>query len=204
MIKLTLIGVFMFAVTIIHSQEISEKQISAFESSYTAEASKDYEKAISYLKAPGIYNERSYETNLRLGWLHYKMKDYSNSEAYYKLATIANPASIEALLGFVYPTSAVENWAAVFETYQKILTIDPNHSLVNYRLALMYYYKRDYANAEKHLKNVLEHYPFDFDCLLLMAQTKVASGKVSEAKPYYLRAKLYNPSNEEIKKALGK
>jgi len=202
--KLTLIIAGILTMSFAQAQEISERQTSAFEASYTAEAAKDYDKAISLLKAPGIYNERLYEINLRLGWLYYEKKDYSNSEVYYKVASIDNPGSIEALLGFIYPTSAVENWAAVFETYQKILTIDPNHSLVNYRIALMYFYRKDYTNTEKHLKKVLDHYPFDFDCLLLMAQTKVASGKIFEAKTYYQRAQLYSPTNEEIKKALGK
>ncbi len=202
--KLILVIAVAFTTSIIHAQEISDKQTSAFTSSYTAEATKDYDKAIGALKVAGIYNERSYEINLRLGWLYYEKGDYPNSEVYYKLACIANSNSIEALLGYVYPTLAVQNWAAVFETYQKILTLDPNHSLINYRIALMYFYKKEYANTEKHLKKVLDHYPFDFDCLLLMAQTKVATGKLSEAKSYYLHAQLYSPSNEEIKKALSK
>ncbi len=54
MIKLTLIGVFMFAVTIIHSQEISEKQISAFESN--AE-----HKSQAYANNPG--NERDWRAS---------------------------------------------------------------------------------------------------------------------------------------------
>lgn len=198
--------VFSILLSCIHvkAQDISEKQVAAFEASYTAETGKEYDKAISALKASYVYNEKSYEINLRLGWLYYEKGDNANSEVFYKLACIANPASIEALLGYVYPTSAAQNWDAVFSTYQKILTLDPNHATVNYRIALMYYYRKDYVNAEKHLKKVLDHFPFDFDSLLLMAQTKVAAGKVSEAKTYYQRAQLYSPTNEEVKKALGK
>jgi tetratricopeptide (TPR) repeat protein len=204
MTKLILIIAAILATTITNAQEISEQQTTAFETSYTAEATKNYDNAIAVLKAPGIYNERSYETNLRLGWLYYEKADNANAQVYYKLACIANANSIEALLGYVYPLVAVQNWAAVFETYQKILTLDPNHSLVNYRIALMYFYKKDYANTEKHVKKVLDHYPFDYDCLVLMAQTKVATGKLSEAKTCYLHAQLYNPTNEDIKKALSK
>ena len=202
--KLTLAISFTLIAFMGKAQEISEKQTAAFEASYAAETGKEYDKAISALKANYVYNEKSYEINLRLGWLYYEKGDNANSEVFYKLACIINPGSIEALIGYANPVAAAQNWSALFETYQKVLTLDPNHAYVNYRIALMYYYRKDYANAEKHLKKVLNLYPFDFDSLLLMAQTKVVSGKVSEAKSYYLRAQLYSPSNADIKKALEK
>ncbi len=202
--KVTLAIVVLMNTILLSAQEISDRQVSAFENSYTFETAKEYDKAIAALKAVGIYNEKSYEINLRLGWLYYEKADYTNSEVYYKLATIQSPNSVEALLGYIYPTSAAQNWDAVFKSYEKILSIEPTHTIANYRIALMYYYRKEYANAEKHLKKVLDHYPFDFDCLLLLAQTKVAAGKMAEAKTYYLKAQLYSPANEEIKKALSK
>ncbi len=184
------------------AQEISEAVITAFSQSYTAETSKEYDKAIGYVKA--VYDVNVYEMNLRLGWLYFSKKDYTQATNYYKLAMKLKPNSIEAMLGFVNAAASLQKWEEIFAVYQKILVLDPNNSLVNYRIALMYYYRKDYPNAEKHLQRVCERYPFDYDSVLLMAQVKLASGKLTESKSYYQRALLYNPSNDEIKKVLSK
>ena len=185
-----------------YAQDISESVITAFSQSYTAETSKEYDKAIGYVKA--VYNENVYEINLRLGWLYFSKKDYTQASNYYKQAMKVRPSSIEAMLGFVNAAAALQKWEEVFSVYQKILVLDPNNSLVNYRIALMYYYRKDYVSADKHLQRVVERYPFDYDSLLLMAQVKLAGGKLTESKNYYQRALLYNPSNDEIKKVLNK
>jgi tetratricopeptide (TPR) repeat protein len=182
--------------------QISDVAINAFNASYSAEKSQDYQKAIGELQ--GIYNESFYEANLRMGWLYYQKKDYAQSVKYYRQAVRLRPASIEALYGLVNPTAALQNWPDVFAAYQKILEIDPANSLANYRIALMYYYRKEWSSAAKHLQTVLDHYPFDYDSILLMAQVKLSEGKLSESKGYYQRALLYNPSNEAIKTVLGK
>jgi tetratricopeptide (TPR) repeat protein len=194
-----------FLLTIIisaHGQDINEQMISAFSASYVSETSKDYDKAIKDIKS--VYNERSYEANVRLGWLSYEQKNYDQSVIYYQLAIKAKPNSIEAMLGYVYPAVALEKWDDLFAMYQRILVLDPNNLLVNYRIALMYYYKKEFSSAEKQLQRNLEHYPFDYDNVLLMAQVKLAMGKVTDSKIYYRRALLYNPSNDEIRKVLNK
>lgn len=184
------------------AQDVSQPVLNAFSASYTAEASKDYAKAIAALTP--VYNQNSYEMNLRLGWLEYLSKDYTSSARYYRQAIKLKPSSIEAMLGLVNPLAAQQTWADVFATYQKILSIDPNHSLVNYRIALMYYYRKEFASAEKHLARVIDHYPFDYDIVLLSAQVKLALGKLGESKALYQRALLYNPNNQEIKNVLSK
>ena len=184
------------------AQDINSAVVAAFSASYSAETAKDYDKAISSVKS--VYSENFYEANLRLGWLCYLKKDYMQAQTYYRLAMRIRPASVEAMFGFINPAAAALNWTDVFSTYQKILAIDPNSSLANYRIALMYYYRKDFASAEKHLQRIWEHYPFDYDTLLLMAQVKLAAGKLSESKQFYQRALLYNPANEEIRKVLSR
>lgn len=183
-------------------QEINDQMINAFSASYVAETSKDYDKAIKDIKA--VYNERSYEANIRLAWLNYEQKNYDQSVIYYQLAIKLKPSSIEAMLGYVYPAVALEKWDDLFAMYQRILVLDPNNLLINYRIALMYYYKKEFSSAEKQLQRNLEHYPFDYDNILLMAQVKLAMGKITDSKLYYHRALLYNPSNDEIRKVLNK
>lgn len=184
------------------AQAITDAAIGAFTASYASETAKDYNKAINDLK--GIYNERFYEANIRMGWLHYLKKDYELAQRYYRLAIKTRPGSIEALTGLVAPAAAAQNWTEVFATYQRILALDPNHSLTNYRIALMYYYRKEFAQAEKHLQRIVERYPFDYDIVLLTAQVKLALGKLGESKTYYQRALLYNPSNTDIRTVLSK
>jgi len=200
--KVIFIILILFTASLCYSQEINEKMLNAFSASYSAEITKDYAKGIETLKA--VYSEGSYETNLRLGWLCYLKKDNAESERYYKQALKLKPGSIEAMLGIVNPYSSQEKWTEVFAVYQEILKIDPANSTANYRIALMYFYKKDFGHAEGHLAVVIDHYPFDYDGLLLMGQVKLAMGKLTESKNYYQRALLYNPSNEEIKKIISK
>lgn len=183
-------------------QQLSDETFAAFKASYAAELVKDYGKAISELMS--AYNENFYEINLRLGWLYYQKKEYEASQKYYRQAMKIRPKSIEAMFGFIYPAAAQTAWVEVYTTYQKILSIDPNNSVANYRIALMYYYRKEFGSAEKHLEKVIEHYPFDFDSILLMAQVKLAAGKLAESKSYYQRALLYNPSNDAIKAVMSK
>lgn len=182
--------------------QISDQVINAFSSSYNAETTKDYVKAINDIK--GVYSDQSYEMNLRLGWLCFQKKDYNESQRYYRQAIKIKPNSIEAMFGFINPAAAAQNWSEVFSTYQKILTLDPNNSVANYRIALMYYYRKEFASAEKNLQRAIDRYPFDYDIVLLLAQVKLALGKIGESKACYQRALLYNPSNSEIKAVLQK
>lgn len=184
------------------AQNVSDALVIAFTESYKQEAAKDYDKAIKALKVNG--SDNLYEANARLGWLYYSKKDYMQSSKAYQAAMNLKPKSVEAALGYVNAEAALQNWDNVFEAYKKILGIDPNNTTANYRIALMYFYRKDYVNAQIHLNRVLDLYPFDYDSMLLMAQTKAAAGKLTEAKAWYEKVLLYNPSDNSIKKVLSK
>jgi tetratricopeptide (TPR) repeat protein len=200
--KFVMVFLLLTKVVFCSAQDISDKMVTAFNASYNAEAAKDYGKAIECIK--GIYSENSYEINLRFGWLYYLKKDNTSSEKYYTQALKLRPNSLEAMFGYIYPVAALEKWADVFAAYLKILKLDPTNSYANYQVALMYFYKKEFATAVKHLQVVVDHYPFDYDSILLMAQTNLAMGNLADSKSYYQRALLYYPSNEEIKKILSK
>lgn len=186
----------------VSAQISADRVINAFSKSYDYEKLKNYSYAIGELK--NVYDQNSFEMNLRLGWLSYLNGDYVTSQTYYKKSISLRPTSIDALLGYVMPVSALESWDDVLSTYQKVLKLDPNHSSTNYSIALMYYYRRDYAKAEQHDQIVLDHYPFDYDAMLLMAGIKMALGKKDQAKEYYSKVLIYNPTDEIAKQALEK
>lgn len=173
----------------------------AFSKSYAFEYNTEYTKAIASLTE---LNTDNYQVNLRMGWLHYLNKDYVKSEQYYKKAIGLESASIEARFGIVLPMSATGNWNGVLSTYLDIIKLDPGNTVANYRTAMIYFNRKDYANAWQYIGRVIKLYPFDYDSNLLSGKILMAQGKNAEAKKYFLKAIEYNPQSEEAATALKK
>ncbi len=180
------------------AQQASE---SAFAKSYSFEYETQYGKAISALTEAHL---ESYQIDLRLGWLYYLSKDYIKSEQYYRKAIAWEPASIEARFGLVLPLSTLGNWNNVLSVYLEIIKLDPNNSIANYRLASIYYARKDYANAAQYVAKVLKLYPFDYDSNLLTGKILMAQAKNADAKKYFIKALEYNTQSEEAKAAIKK
>ncbi len=168
----------------------------AFSESYTNETNQEYQKAIDAML--GVYVADSYSINFRLGWLYYLNGDLNKSKTYYQNAINLNKNSIEARLGLVYPVYAMQNTNEVIQIYNDILVLDSRNTTANYRLASIYYARKNWIEAEKHLLMVLEYYPFDYDTNLLLGYTYVKMGKLIEAKKVLNTALEYNPSSNEV------
>jgi len=111
---------------------------------------------------------------------------------------------VEARFGLALPLSSLGNWNEVLATYMEIIKQDPNNSIANYRIASIYYNRKDYVNAATYITKVIKMYPFDYDSNLLYGKLLVAQSKNAEAKKYLIRALEYNPQSEEAKAALKK
>lgn len=195
--------IFNIMLLTISTWAISQNNINeAFSKSYTYEANQEYSKAVTEIM--NVYDATSYTMNLRLGWLNYLTGEHLKSQGYYKKAIALEPNSIEARLGYVYPTSTIENWDDVIATYNDILSIDPQNSTVNYRLAYIYNYRRDFEKAANYAQKVVKLYPFDYNANYLLGQVYISQGKIKEAKVNLTRALQYNPSSTEIKSLLEK
>ncbi len=177
-----------------------EKIKEAFATSYAKEKEGNVNKAIEPLLA--VYDENSYEINLRLGWLKYSAGLFSESLPYYQKCVKLKPLSIEACLGLVNPAAAMGNWTMVENQYLKILELDPQNSLVNYRLGLIYYGRENYELAKKYFTKVVNHYPFDYNSLIMLAWTNLKLGKTREAKVLFQKALLYNPGDSSAQQGL--
>lgn len=188
----------MLTVLVIGTQSQDYPSIrNAFEKSYGFEYTGDYSSAVDALRK--VYDEESYEINLRLGWLTYMAGFFTESTAYYQKAVDLKPLSIEAKLGFVYPASALGNWEQVKKQYIDILAIDPQNSLVNYRLGSIYYGNEDYTTALKYFEKVVNLYPFDYDGLLMYAWTNLKLGKYREAEVLFNKVLMNQPSDTSAK-----
>ena len=173
----------------------------AFEKSYLYEYSGDYSKAIDGLK--NVYDEESYEINLRLGWLTYMGGFFTESTAYYQKSIDLRPLSIEAKFGFVYPASALGNWEQVKNQYNEILKIDPQNTLANYRLGSIYYGNEDYTTALKYFEKIVNLYPFDYDGLIMYAWTNLKLGKFREAEVLFNKVLMNTPNEKSALEGLG-
>jgi tetratricopeptide (TPR) repeat protein len=174
--------------------------VKAFSESYTAEKAKDYKKAIEPLKK--VYAEDSYEINLRLGWLYFYAGQLNESVQYYKKAVALKPYAIEPKLGLAQPLGAQGKIDELLSLYQGILVIDPQNSVVNYRVGLIYYNKSQFEKALPYLEKVVNLYPFDYDGVILLAWNQFKLQKVKEARVLFNKALLYNPGDASATEGL--
>lgn len=173
----------------------------AFTQSHYFEKMSNYSSAISALKK--VYDESSYEINLRLGYLTYLAASYQESVSYYQKAIKLMPVSIEARLGIVYPASALGNMTQVVDEYKKVLEIDPQNTTANYKLGYIYYEKKSYQEAYKYFEKVVNLYPFSYDGLIMFAWTNYQLGKSREAKILFSKTLLLSPADASATEGLG-
>jgi tetratricopeptide (TPR) repeat protein len=207
--KLKILILFAFIITVVFQIRAmsgtdtgpdSELQ-KAFKESYAFETKGLYGSAVDILKK--VYDEKSYELNLRLGWLSYLNKQYDESVSYYQIAVNLLPYSIEAKLGIVYPYTAQQKWDKVAEQYTSVLSIDPQNTTANYGMGLSYYYKADYTNAYKYFEKVVNLFPFDYNSSLMFAWTNYQLGKTKEAELVFNKVLLLSPDDASALEGLG-
>jgi len=196
--KFTIGFLLLLSFTALNAQD---NVIKAFEKSYQLEKEGKYEDALAVLKS--VYQEKSYEINLRLGYLAYLSGKFTESIAYYNNAVNKYPLSVEARLGLVLPLSAMGNWNQIIDHYNKILEIDPKNSLINYRLGVIYYERKQYDKAELYLKKVINLYPFDHDTLLMLGWVELQQGSYSQAKLLFNKALMAKPADASAKQGLS-
>jgi tetratricopeptide (TPR) repeat protein len=172
----------------------------AFQQSYIQEATGEMTAAINSLKE--VYSEKSYEINLRLGWLSYQAGNFSESVAYYNNAIGLMPYAIEPRFGIVYPGAAMGNWTMVMNQYQQILEISPNNSIAMHRLGLILYGKEDYEGARRYFEKVVNLYPFDYDALTMLGWSHFKLNHFREAKVLFQKALLHTPGGTSATEGL--
>jgi len=197
--KIMLLATFAMLVNVATSQNQNAIQ-QAFSKSYESEQARKYSQAINDLKP--IYKADSYFVNIRMGWLYYMSKQYTESIKYYNVAIALKPYAIEARFGCVKPLSALESWNNVRAHYLQILKIDPQNTVANYWLGVIYYNRKDYGNAMKNFEKVVNLYPLDYDSIVMLAWTKLNVGKTAEAKVLFNQALVIRPGDSSASDGL--
>jgi tetratricopeptide (TPR) repeat protein len=194
--SLLLTGIFLS----VSGQDFAARK-EAFQKSYASEASGNYTAAIGALK--GIYDEKSYEINLRLGWLSYLAGNMADSKNYYSKAISIMPYSVEAKMGLAYPLSSMGSINELITVYEDILKMVPNYSVVMHRLGLIYYNRGEYDKALKYFDKVVNLWPFDYDGLTMLAWTYFRLNNAREARVLFQKALLNNPAGSSALEGLG-
>ncbi|MEI8075501.1 MAG: tetratricopeptide repeat protein [Bacteroidota bacterium] len=174
----------------------------AFKESYTFEYSKLYAEAIAALAK--VHDENSYELQLRLGWLNYMNKNYTQSQAFYSKAVSLKPYAVEAKLGLVKPLSALESWDKVLQLYEEVIKIDPQNYTANYWAGAIYYTRKKYEPASRLFEKIVNLYPFDYDGNHMLAWTYLNMGKNNEAKAFFNKALLNRPDDSSSLDGISK
>lgn len=188
------LALILFTVIIFPAIAQENTQQAAFEKSYALEKNANYKDAAQALML--VYNEKSYEINLRMGYLKYMAGSYNDALIFYKKAIQIMPYAIEPRLGFVYPAAALNKWDDVVLQYQAILKIDNKNSSVNYKLGVIYYNRKKYAAAYSLFEKVVNLYPFDYDGLLMYAWTSYRMDKLPQAKLLFKKVLLISPNDK--------
>jgi len=198
-IKLSLLIVILVALPA-WAQVNQETLEQSFARSYELEKAKDFLSSAKELK--NVYDQSSYEINLRLGWLYYNAGNFSESVNYYTQAQKLKPYSEEARFGLILPKAAQGLWDEVIELYNKILEIHPNNTVALYRLGLIYYERKNYDKALPLFQKLVDLYPFEYDGLLMLAWTSYFTGNYNQAKVLFNKVKLLNPGDASANEGL--
>ena len=195
------IVIFILAVNVAFSQTNQQALQAAFSKSYLLEKSSDYSASMDALKK--VYDESSYELNLRLGWLNYNAGLFDPSISFYTRAQKIMPYSEEARFGLILPLAALGKWNEVIRCYDEILSVSPNNTTALYRLGLVYYERKDYAKASTLFNKLIDLYPFGYDGLLMLAWTSYFMGNMNQAKVLFNKVLLYDPTDKSAGEGLG-
>jgi tetratricopeptide (TPR) repeat protein len=174
----------------------------AYKDSYAQEYNKLYGEAIAVLNK--VKDDNSYEYNLRMGWLYYMNKNYTQSQLFYQKATSLKPYSIEAKLGWVKPLSILESWDKVLQIYEEVLKIDPQNYTANYWAGVIFFNRKKYDQASKLFEKIINLYPFEYDGNHMLAWTYFYLNKHNEAKALFNKALLYKPDDSSSLEGLSK
>lgn len=192
--------IFILLPFLVKAQATQEQLEAAFAKSYELEKNGDFSASMDALKK--VYDEESYELNLRLGWLNYNAGLFDESIIFYTKAQKLKPYSEEARFGLILPKAALGKWNEVIDLYNKILEINPNNTVAMYRLGLVYYGRKDYSRAYPLFQKVVDLYPFGYDGLLMLGWTSYFLGNYNQAKVLFNKVRLYNPNDESATEGL--
>lgn len=152
-----------------------------WKASYLAEAAGQFQSALDALGNLPSPQREGYLARFRRGWLFYRLNRHEESAAEYKLAAMADSASIEARVGLLLPLMALKRWNDVAVLAEDVLKRDPENYLALQRLAFAKFSSEHFPEAELVYRRVLQHYPSDMEMRAALGWVLWRMGKQKEA-----------------------
>jgi tetratricopeptide (TPR) repeat protein len=153
----------------------------AWNASYTAEASGQFQAAVDALGELPSPQRDGYLASFRRGWLMYRANRHADSVVAYKIAAKTEPESIEARLAILLPLMALKRWDDVVVLAEDVLKRDPENYLALQRLAFAKYSSEHFPEAEVVYRRLVEHYPSDVEMRAALGWVALRMGKQHEA-----------------------
>ena len=172
--------------------------------SYNYEKMGDYKDAIKVLIPLYQKYPNGYTVNLRLGWLFYLDKKYSNSIKHYQKASMVSPYSIESKLGLMRDYLALEDYKKALNEGNIILKTDYYNFYGNYYEAVALKNMKDYKSTLSIANKMLSLYPTSVLFLNLLGEVYYLEGKKELAKKIFKDVLILDPNNVLAKSYLKK
>jgi len=156
-------------------------------SSFEAERDKDYDRAINdvdeIVKITG--DEANTYANLRLGWLYYLKRDYTQARTAYRAAAKSSPGAVSPLLGLINCDVADKKPDGAIASAKTLLDLDPLNFTANKTLGDLYYQKKDFESAAIYYYKLSATYPENLEMANSLAWCYLKMGNRNLAKSVF-------------------
>ena len=172
--------------------------------SYNYEKMGDYKDAIRVLIPLYQKYPNGYTINLRLGWLFYLDKNYSNAIKHYQKASLISPYSIEPKLALMRIYLDLGKYEDALKEGNIILKEDYYNYYGNYYEILGLKGVKNYKFALDVANKMLSLYPTSVLFLNELGEIYYLEGKKDLAKKIFENVLILDPNNLKAKKYLDK
>jgi Tfp pilus assembly protein PilF len=162
--------------------------------------------ALRELKKAETHDPADPITQYDIGLVYYYRERYDQAIQHFEKAIQLKPDFAPAINGLGNAYSAKGDWDQAIEAYRKIIEDvfygTPHFALSN--MALAYYQKKDYVQAEKYFLEALKMSPDFVNALAGLATTYMATGRYEEAVQKLERAVRKEPKLPQLHFELGR
>jgi len=166
-IKIGLVA--LFSSTLAFSAQMSDDVKKDYFKSYDYEQMGKYNEAIKVLSPLYKKYPKGYTLNLRLGWLFYLKKRYTNAVKYYKRATLANMYALDPKLGMISVYLETQKFNEAEMVAQELIKIDFYNYYANLYMVQSLIAQNKLDIATKIINKMLALYPTDIKYLEQLA-----------------------------------
>ncbi len=164
---------------------------------------KRYDSAESYLRKAIFLYPRDSNTYMVYGDLYFKKQNYNKAISSYDETLKIVPKNTKALIKIAITYLKVNKEDMALKYFEKAEDIDNTNPLTNYYLGEYYYNKKDYENANQHLRISLMASPVHVPSMEILSQLLYEKEDWEESKSIMERLISLNPKNKKYYYHLG-